>query len=313
MKKIKDFNIGDEIETVLRLSDISIRKTSSNADYASLMGYDGEELIDIKIWSLDETKKNILKNGEIYLVNGKLREYQGKPQLNISDLRMIDESDDIDTSAFYEYARLTKEELMENINQYIDAIENPILNHIVTSLIKKYHHQFFTHPAALTMHHNYHSGLAFHVYTMLVLSDSILDVYSYLNKDLLYAGIILHDLGKVLELSGPKGTEYTLIGNLIGHITLCTNEIYRISYEMGVEETDEVLSLIHLIISHHGQLEYGSPKEPLIAEAVVLNLLDNVDAKLASIEKEVSNTKKGEFTNSLPIFERKSFYVPNLK
>lgn len=313
MKKIKDFNIGDDIELFLRLSDISIRKTSSNAEYASLLGYDGEELIDIKIWSLDEAKKQILKNGEVYLITGKLREYQGKPQLNISDLRLVNEDDNLDLSAFYEFAKLSVEELIEGINQYIDEIENPIFNHIVKNLIKKYQDEFFSYPAALTMHHNYHSGLAFHVYTMLVLSDTILDVYSYLNKDLLYAGIILHDLGKVLELSGPKGTEYTLVGNLIGHITLCTNEIYRISYDLGVESSDEVLSLIHLIISHHGQLEYGSPKEPLIAEAVVLNLLDNLDAKLASIEKEITNTKKGDFTNSLPIFDRKSFYVPNLK
>lgn len=313
MKKIKDFNIGDDIELFLRLSDISIRKTSSNNEYASLSGYDGEDLVDVKIWSLDETKKQILKNGEVYLITGKLREYQGKPQLNISDLRLVTEDDDIDLKNFYEYAKLSVEELHEGINQYIDDIENSILNHIVKTLVKKYHNEFFSHPAALTMHHNYHSGLAFHVYTMLNLSDSILDIYSYLNKDLLYAGIILHDLGKVLELSGPKGTEYTLVGNLIGHIILCTNEIYRVSYDMGVESSDEVLSLIHLIISHHGQLEYGSPKEPLIAEAVVLNLLDNLDAKLASIEKEISNTKKGEFTNSLPIFDRKSFYVPNLK
>lgn len=312
-KKIKDFGIGEDVELFVRLSEISVRTSSTNTEYASLNAYDGDEIVDAKIWTLDEQKKNILINGEVYFIKGKLREYQGRPQLNISELRFVSEEDEVDLSVFYEYAKLSEEELRETIFAYINRIKNSLIRGITKELITKYQDQYFTHPAAITMHHNYHSGLAFHVYTMLKLSDGILEVYPFLNQDLLYAGIILHDLGKVFELSGPKGTEYTLVGNLIGHISLCVNEIYRVASEMDAQDTDEVLALMHLVLSHHGQLEYGSPKEPVIAEGVVIHFLDNIDAKLSTLEKELTNTEKGSFTNNLPIFDRKAFYNPNIK
>lgn len=312
-KKIKDFGIGEDVELFVRLSEISVRTSSTNTEYASLNAYDGDEIVDAKIWTLDEQKKNILINGEVYFIKGKLREYQGRPQLNISELRFVSEEDEVDLSIFYEYAKLSEEELRETIFAYINRIKNSLVRGITKELITKYQDQYFTHPAAITMHHNYHSGLAFHVYTMLKLSDGILEVYPFLNQDLLYAGIILHDLGKVFELSGPKGTEYTLVGNLIGHISLCVNEIYRVASEMDAQDTDEVLALMHLVLSHHGQLEYGSPKEPVIAEGVVIHFLDNIDAKLSTLEKELTNTEKGSFTNNLPIFDRKAFYNPNIK
>lgn len=312
-KKIKDFGIGEDVELFVRLSEISVRTSSTNTEYASLNAYDGDEIVDAKIWTLDEQKKNILINGEVYFIKGKLREYQGRPQLNISELRFVSEEDEVDLSVFYEYAKLSEEELRETIFAYINRIKNSLVRGITKELITKYQDQYFTHPAAITMHHNYHSGLAFHVYTMLKLSDGILEVYPFLNQDLLYAGIILHDLGKVFELSGPKGTEYTLVGNLIGHISLCVNEIYRVASEMDAQDTDEVLALMHLVLSHHGQLEYGSPKEPVIAEGVVIHFLDNIDAKLSTLEKELTNTEKGSFTNNLPIFDRKAFYNPNIK
>lgn len=314
MKKINDFSVGDDVvDLVLRLSNISIRKTSANQDYASLIAFDGFDHVDAKIWAFDDAKRDVLENGEIYFVSGKLREYQGNPQLNINDLRKVTLEDNIDKSLFYEYAKLNEEELKTKIFKYIDNIDNAILHEITKRMIKQYEDRYFTHPAAVTMHHNYHSGLAYHVYSMLRLSDAYLDFYPFLNKDLLYSGIILHDLGKVLELSGPKGTEYTLEGNLIGHITLCANEVYRLAYELGVASSDEVLALIHLILSHHGQLDYGSPKEPQIAEAVVLNLIDNADSRLGSIESEVEKTDEGDFTNPLPTFNRKSFYKPKIK
>ena len=313
MRKIKDFMYGEDVELFARLFDISIRSTSANSEYASLNAFDGEDVVEAKIWGVDEQKKSILKNDEVYFIEGKLREYQGRPQLIISELRLATEEDNIDLTQYYEFAKLSEEELKEEIFGYINKISNPLLRGITKELITIYQDRFFTHPAAVVMHHNYHSGLAYHVYSMLKLSDGILNVYPFLNKDLLYSGIILHDLGKTFELSGPKGTEYTLEGNLIGHITLCVNEIYRIASQMGVEKSDEVLTLMHLVLSHHGELEYGSPKEPIVAEGVVIHFLDNLDARLATLEKELSRTKKGKFTDNLPIFDRKAFYNPNIK
>ena len=115
-----------------------------------------------------------------------------------------------------------------------------------------------------------------------------------------------------MELSGPKGTEYTKLGKLLGHISIGANEIYASAIDLGLEKTEEVINLLHIILSHHGQLEYGSPKEPLTAEAELIHLLDFGDSRMASLEKEVVKTKKGEYTSPITAFDRKSFYIPDI-
>ena len=115
---------------------------------------------------------------------------------------------------------------------------------------------------------------------MLILSESYLKLYSYLNSDLVYAGIILHDIGKVKELSGSRGPNYTKEGNLLGHIAIGLSMINSVCEELGYDNTDEALALQHIILSHHGKLEYGSPKEPTIPEAALIFLLDYADSRL---------------------------------
>ena len=266
MNRIKDFNATDKATLVLRFTDIQFRKTSSNADYASLLGFDGKDLIEVKIWSLTEDKKQLLKSGEIYVATGTMKDYQGKLQFNVNDFRLITEDDEIAKEEFYEYAKLSIEVLQKEIKKYIESLQNKVIKDIVIDLMKQYYNEFFLFPAAMTMHHNYYSGLAYHIYSMLRLSDRYLEIYPFLNKDLVHASIILHDLGKIVELSGPKGTEYTKEGNLLGHITIGANLDNASAIKLGYDKTDEVLALQHIIISHHGLLEYGSPKEPQIAK-----------------------------------------------
>ena len=220
---------------------------------------------------------------------------------------------DLHRDEFYEYAKLNVETLEDIITEYVERIENKILKEMVVALVKEHYNEYFLHPAALNMHHNYFSGLAYHVYSMLTLSDTYLRLYPFLNKDLVYAGIILHDIGKIIELSGPKGTEYTKEGNLLGHISIASNLIYAKALSLGYEKTDEVLSLMHIILSHHGLNEYGSPKEPQMAEAALIFLLDYSDSRMAALEKEIPNVQKGEFSNPINAFDRKNFYVPDIK
>lgn len=309
---IKDFQPKDKASLILRLTDIQFRKTTANADFASMLGYDGVELIDVMYWRLKEEEKDLLINGEIYYLTGAMKEYQGKMQFSVNEFRLVNEEDGIDANEFYERAKLTAEELEKEIFSYIDKIDNKIINDLITRIISLYAKDYFKHPAAMTMHHNYYSGLAYHIYSMLRASDAYLDIYPYLNKSLVYGGIIIHDLGKLVELSGPKGTEYTKKGNLLGHIPIGFAIIHQVATTMQVEESEEVLALEHILLAHHGLLEYGSPKEPLIPEAMLIYLLDYADSRLAALEKEVETTKKGEYTNQIMALERKSFYIPDI-
>ncbi|MGD9605616.1 MAG: 3'-5' exoribonuclease YhaM family protein [Bacilli bacterium] len=310
-KKIKDFGVSEKATLFLRFSDIQFKKTSTNAEYATMLGFDGNDLIEVKMWSFNEEKKQILKSGEIYEATGTMKDYQGKMQFNVSDFRLALESE-IVRQDFYEYAKLDEETLKAEIVNYVNRIDNEIIKSIVYKLLKKYFLDYFLFPAAMNVHHNYYSGLAYHVYSMLKVSDAYLEIFPYLNRSLVYGGIILHDLGKLVELSGPKGTTYTKAGNLLGHITIGANLVYDAANSLNVLETDEYLSLSHLIISHHGYLEYGSPKEPLIPEAALLYMLDFADSRLAALDKEATSTQKGEYTNPILAFDRKAFYIPKL-
>lgn len=150
-----------------------------------------------------------------------------------------------------------------------------------------------TYPAASKNHHEYASGLAHHIVSMLQIARELSKLYPQINKDLLYAGIILHDLGKLKELSGVVTTTYTLEGKLLGHIPMMVEEIGLMARELQIEG-EEVLILQHLVLSHHGKAEWGSPTPPLVREAEILHLIDLIDAKMNMLNRSLDKVKPGE-------------------
>ncbi|WP_143211951.1 HD domain-containing protein, partial [Listeria fleischmannii] len=146
--------------------------------------------------------------------------------------------------------------------------------------------------------------------SMLRLAKSISDLYPSVNRDLLYAGVILHDLGKVIELSGPVSTTYTLEGNLIGHISIVVEEVSKMAEELNIEG-EEVVILKHILLAHHGKGEWGSPKPPLVREAEILHQIDLMDASMNMMEKALRHTKPGEFSERIFGLDNRSFYRPS--
>ena len=142
---------------------------------------------------------------------------------------------------------------------------------------------------------------------MLDLAKSISALYPSINKDLLYAGIILHDLGKTIELSGPIATEYTLEGKLLGHISIIQTDIVEAGKKHNV--SNETITLLqHMVLSHHGKLEYGSPVLPLILEAEVMFLIDNMDSKIVMINKALKDVETGGHSARVMGLDGRSFY-----
>lgn len=188
-------------------------------------------------------------------------------------------------------------------------MENPTIQRIVRAFIKKYQEELLIYPAASKNHHAYTSGLLHHIVSMLQLGKQIKVLYPQLNKDLLYAGIILHDLGKIQELSGVVTTTYTTEGKLLGHIPIMVEEIGEIARELKVEG-EEILILKHLVLSHHGKAEWGSPTPPLVQEAEMLHFIDLIDAKMNILDRALNQIQPGEFTDRLFPMENRSFYKP---
>jgi 3'-5' exoribonuclease len=212
-------------------------------------------------------------------------------------------------SYFFQCSPISFNVIGEKIEYFLSLIKNEVLYKITSNLYQKNKKEFLISPAAFKMHHNYYGGLGFHTLNMLEISSFFSQKYSFLNLDLLYAGIILHDMAKIQEFNFEKKL-YNKEGILLGHLILGVNNIHEEAYNLGFHNKEEILLLKHLLISHHGFLEYGSAKKPQIGEALLLWFLDDIDSKLNSLGDMLSLTKKGSFTEPLNVLGKKCFYKP---
>jgi len=230
---------------------------------------------------------------------------------SLEPLEKILKADDLAEalSHFYECAPIPVLEIKEGIESYINKIENKILKEIVTEIYQQNIKAFYIHPAATKFHHAYYGGLSYHTFTMLKLIDPFISVYPYLDRNILYAATILHDMSKIAEISGVDG-EYTTEGLLIGHLVMQTLEIEKVATKLGYDQTEEVKLLKHMILSHHGQLHYGSPKKPQTGEALLLWFIDTIDSKFTVLGEVLENTREGQFTQMVSVLDKMRFYKP---
>jgi 3'-5' exoribonuclease len=309
-KKLLNFEVGEQIDLYLLVKS-SIKGIASNGKpFLTLVLQDQSGEIEAKLWDASDEDERAYGPECIVKINGDIHNYRGRNQLKIRHIRPCTTTDTVTLADFLEVAPLSKDEMNSKLTQYIFEMRNPNIQRITRFLMKKHAQSFFEYPAATKNHHEYVSGLVYHVVSMLDLAKAITALYPSLDKDLLYAGIILHDMGKVLELSGPISTTYTVEGNLLGHITIMVNEIGKAAEELDIHG-EEVLILQHLVLSHHGKAEWGSPKPPLIKEAEILHYIDNLDAKMNMLDRALDRVKPGEFSERIYALENRAFYKPS--
>ncbi|MCP3741610.1 3'-5' exoribonuclease YhaM [Rossellomorea sp. BNER] len=309
MKGITHFAVGDTIDLYLLIKNATKGITNTGKPFLTLILQDKSGEMEAKLWDSSEIDEKQYIPQAIVKVSGDVQSYRGKSQLKIRQIRPTSTSDSVKVSDFLETAPISTDEITSKITQYIFEMKNPNIQRITRHLIKKYQQAFLEYPAATKNHHEFISGLAYHVVSMLDLSKVIAGLYPSLDKDLLYSGVILHDLGKVIELSGPVSTTYTVEGNLLGHITIMVNEIGKAAEELDIKG-EEVMVLQHLVLSHHGKAEWGSPKPPMIKEAEILHYIDNLDAKMNMLDRALDRANPGEFTERVFALDNRSFYKP---
>ncbi len=265
---------------------------------------------------IDENEK-VLLNGVYYFEVEEII-FKEKEQLQVVKFAHIDDCEipferrQELMGVFYEYAPVDPNETKRIIETYIGKIQNKIIKEIVDVIYKKNEKDFYLYPAATKFHHAYIGGLSYHTSTMMKLTDGFINVYPVLNPDLLYAGIFLHDVCKVSELSNYAGPEYTKEGKLLGHITMGVKEIEVIATELGYRGTEEVLLLEHMILSHHYYGNYGSPKKTNIPEALILHFIDNIDSKMTVLHETLDQMEPGEFSAPIGVLDREKYYKSKL-
>ncbi|MEC9485587.1 MAG: HD domain-containing protein [Candidatus Izemoplasma sp.] len=264
-----------------------------------------------------DQNSDVLENA-VYEFECQTVTFKEQPQLQVVKFTHIDASDipfkrrQELMETFYEYAPVSMEKVKDIIESYLKRLKNPIIKELVLTLYERHEKDFYLYPAATTFHHAYIGGLSYHTSTMLTLIDGFLDVYPFLNEDLLIAGIFLHDICKIEELSHYAGPEYTKVGKLIGHITMGVKEIELVAHELGYKDTEEVLLIQHMILSHHYYGNYGSPKKTNIPEALILHFIDNIDSKMTVLQETLDQTEKGEFTSPIRVLDRERYYKSKL-
>ncbi|MDN6258045.1 MAG: OB-fold nucleic acid binding domain-containing protein, partial [Tetragenococcus halophilus] len=308
MKKIRDLVVDEDFQGFVLIKNADVRTAKNGKTFIAFTFQDTSGSIDGKFWDASSEEIQRFEVGRVVHLTGKREVYQGNPQVRIYKLRLTNPEEPNDPNLFMERAPVKKETMEEEINQVLFEITNPHWNRIVRFLLNKYKKEFFEYPAAKKNHHAFVGGLAYHTTTMLHLGKSLVKEYPQLDGALLFSGIILHDLGKVIELSGAMSTEYTVVGNLVGHLVLVNEEITKACLALKIDESaEDIVVLRHMVLAHHGQLDYGSPVRPRIMEAEILHQIDNIDASMQMLTNAISKTEAGDYTERIFGMDNRSF------
>jgi len=290
------------------------RKVASNgAAYLDLTLQDTTGTICAKLWDYSEKTTPAFEADDVVLVDGYVEAYRGTPQLRVRKIAVCP-PDQVDLLDYLPRTRHDPEAMFAGLLERIGRMENCALRLLLLRIFadESVAKKFKLAPAAMSYHHAFLGGLLEHVSSLVAMADVVADHYPWLRRDLLLAGAILHDLGKTEELSFARGFRYSTRGQLIGHITMGLEMVQTKIREIADFPVELKNELEHIILSHHGKLEFGSPKEPMCAEALAVNFLDEMDSKLESIRAQYAadGGRPGDWTSRNPALKRELYKPP---
>jgi 3'-5' exoribonuclease len=300
---------GESFEGFCLVKEVKQEKTKKGDPYLNVTVAKKHRMIACKLWNNGFGGRNVediltvFSNGAMLHLTGDASEYNGQVQMTITSFRQAGK-DEVDFSEFIESAPESVESMENEIQAFIEEIKIPILHQITSELFEDNKKLFMYHVAAVKMHHNFRSGLAYHTLSLLRIAKNICDQYGeVVNRSKMYSALTLHDMGKVVEMSKDySAPEYTLFGQFLGHIQIVNQMIdrklvtIRGQRDVSKDEVTVVYELMNIISSHHGPLSngWGSTAEPLTLEAHLCHMIDNLDAKINMISKATVDMQEGE-------------------
>lgn len=311
--RIADFVVGDELNEIFVVKAAEIKTGKTGKHYLALDLSDASGQVGGKKWELFPREKDFLyslKPGDLVRVSGKVSEYLGQPQLNIDGILAVSEGESFDRSELYKTAPEPSEDMYEYIIGKINSFEDEDLKALCLSFYEGNRERLMYYPAAMRNHHAEYGGLLYHVKRMMEAGEKLCEVYDYLSRDLLLAGVALHDIEKLNEiLSDENGMSpgYSTKGQMLGHLTMGAIVIDAKCKELGISD-EKAMLLEHMSISHHYEPEFGSPKKPMFPEAEMLHFLDDMDAKMFDFEDTLAQVKPGEFSERVFQLDNRKLY-----
>ncbi|OZB90548.1 3'-5' exoribonuclease YhaM family protein [Paenibacillus sp. XY044] len=314
MTLIQSFTEGQEITGFYLLKSLQVKQTNATPpkDYLDMILSDTSGEITAKLWDTSSTDKETFFAPMLVKVRGIVQLYRERLQFKVTQLRPAKDEDGYNITDFVRSAPVQPADLVYTIKAAAASIQDPELRNIIEHCYGKVGDKLMHYPAAKGMHHAFYAGLAYHVVRMLELAEFVCMQRPFLNRDLLVAGIILHDIAKTEELTAELGivSEYSFTGKLIGHIPLAVSWITEAAVLHGMDlNAEKVVLLQHIILAHHNLAEWGSPVQPQIPEALALHLIDQMDAKLQAAEDAIDTMQStDEWTIPVRALENKAFY-----
>ncbi len=309
-KMISDLRAGDGFEGFLLIKNFTVKTGSTGKNYVDLALADEKGEINGKIWNFNEAQFKGYKPHILVKVRGNVVEWNNSLQLRIEKIRLATDEDPVSINDFVPSAPKSPDDMFNVIISYIQRIRKTDLRDMVTYMVKERREKLMYYPAAQTFHHSVRGGLLYHITTMLAAADALAKVYTELDTDWLFAGVIVHDIEKTEEMAASDlglVTDYTMKGLLLGHLVQGPLLVQEAGKAVcAAEET--IILLQHMLLSHHYEPEYGSPKRPMFPEAEILHYLDTIDARMYDFRKALSEVEAGGFSDKQYVLDNRRVY-----
>lgn len=305
---IKDLKDGQHVHDEFIVANVNKCTSDKGKIYLNIILQDKTGSISAKKWEVTDHDLSIVRPGKVLAVEGEVNSYKGILQFKVLNVEeTINEL--VDISNFKKVSPIPLKELEERLAKHIASLKNPDVALITKTIINHFYDKYVTYPAAVKIHHEFGSGIIHHSVVMADVADAVAKCYPQVDRDILVAGALMHDIGKTIEYEDLPVPEQTVEGKLIGHISLMYADFKKIVDELNIK-SEVPLLLEHMILSHHGELEFGSPVQPSTREALLLSMIDMIDSRMMVLDKAYAIVSPGEFTERLWAMDNVSFYKP---
>lgn len=308
-QKVNTFQKDDKFEGFLLVRSSEKRTGSNGSPYLDLTLSDNSGDINAKVWN---AMQEAPETGTVMKLRGVVTEFNGRLQFRVEKFRDATGEDEIDLSQLVASAPEKPETMLQRIYDTLDAMRNETLQKVVRWMVDDIKEKLLYYPAAQRLHHAERSGLLHHITSMLNVAEALISCYPSLDGDLLKAGVIVHDLGKVLEMDSDEYgnvKDYTRDGLLLGHLVRGVSRVRKAAEAAGIPQEDEYLLLLeHMILSHHGIAEYGSTRPPMFPEAEMLHFIDVMDARMNEMGGILARIPEGVFSEKIWSLDRRLYH-----
>ncbi|MBO4234934.1 MAG: HD domain-containing protein [Firmicutes bacterium] len=313
---VRDLKSNQEFISFFMVKSIEVRVGTNKKQYLDMNLSDATGEVNAKKWDLAEAELpalSAIKEGDIVKVKAQVSEWNGQTQLRVLKVRKSNETDNLEMEDFIKAAPEASEDMYAYIMARAEEIADDDFRKLATYLLEKNKARLMYYPAAAKNHHAEYGGLLWHVKRMLMSGIALSEIYDFLSKDLIVTGVIIHDIEKLTEIEANENgvsTGYSVKGQLLGHITQGVTLIDEVCKELGIPD-EKAMILEHMVLSHHYEPDFGSPRRPMFPEAELLHYLDIMDARMYDMEEAISNLAPGAFSERVRTLDGRKIYRPS--